>query len=511
MTGNYLVAMEISKKQNYIFKSNKLKENIGASLIIKYVTEDLWEKFIGDGEKIYSGGGGSFFEFKNEEKAKDFIKEISLEIVQNYEGLEFYATKISGEFNKENKEQLEKRLALKKLKRGNSFKRVSFGIEEICKSTSTPAVKLLKEEKKDRTRNKITEKREISQEALMKTLFFNGINKPEKLSKEFEFLKSLDETYKFFFDNKFPLDLNEFGNDKNSYIALVNLDGNRMGDMVDRFLEVENDKNLKLRLEAFSNFIKDSYSEAFKEMLKEVTKGVKDCSIRPLVLAGDDVTYIIEAKYALKSVKIFAEKLQSMNLLTLFPEFKNKFDKLTIGAGVVFVNKKAPFNKAYETAEYLCKNAKKNRRNNENISTIDWHILKGEFDDVEAKRKEMNNKFGDRSKKLFMRPMKIFKDDEVNTDVLQRSLERVLETIEYINENSDIRVGKLRELFGKFDEGKLKIDIFINNFRLRKDIKEINNKFLNVNMERAYINNIFHIHDILELCNDKFYNKVVRK
>ena len=37
----HLVLMEVGRKQSYIFKSNKLKENIGASMIIQYVTEDL--------------------------------------------------------------------------------------------------------------------------------------------------------------------------------------------------------------------------------------------------------------------------------------------------------------------------------------------------------------------------------------------------------------------------------------------------------------------------------------
>lgn len=36
-----LVISGFSKKQGYIFKTNRLKENKGSSTIIKYVTEDL--------------------------------------------------------------------------------------------------------------------------------------------------------------------------------------------------------------------------------------------------------------------------------------------------------------------------------------------------------------------------------------------------------------------------------------------------------------------------------------
>ena len=50
----YLVLMEVGKKQSYIFKSNKLKENIGASMIIQYVTEELPNNKISEFCKRYS-------------------------------------------------------------------------------------------------------------------------------------------------------------------------------------------------------------------------------------------------------------------------------------------------------------------------------------------------------------------------------------------------------------------------------------------------------------------------
>jgi len=35
----FLTILEVSKKQSYIFKSNRLRENIGASEIIEFVTK----------------------------------------------------------------------------------------------------------------------------------------------------------------------------------------------------------------------------------------------------------------------------------------------------------------------------------------------------------------------------------------------------------------------------------------------------------------------------------------
>lgn len=39
--GKFLVISGFSKKQEYIFNTNRLKENKGSSTIIEYVTEDL--------------------------------------------------------------------------------------------------------------------------------------------------------------------------------------------------------------------------------------------------------------------------------------------------------------------------------------------------------------------------------------------------------------------------------------------------------------------------------------
>lgn len=519
----YLVAMEISKKQNYIFKSNKLKENIGASLIIKYVTEDLWKKFIGIGKEIYSGGGNSYFEFDSDTEAKDFIKNISFEIMKNYESLEFYTTQISGEFNKENMDKIKIKLGEKKLQRSNSFKKVSFGVEEICKSTSTPAMEFIDDGKESEN------KRAVSKETWLKNGFFEYLNKGNKSKfKELSFLENIDDSYKQFTDKRFPLDLDEFGENKNSYLAIVNIDGNKMGNMVNKIIE-ENEKNgekLKIRLKNFSDFIKDSYDNAFKTVIQTFeSKNIdKNFPIRPIVLAGDDVTYIIESKYALESVKIFTENIEKGELIDKFPEFKGISEKLTVGAGVVFVNKKAPFNKAYEMAEDLCKNAKRHKKdeekdnkeiNKKDISTIDWHILKGEFDDINNIRNRVNHKLNSESdeekkeeKSMFIRPMGILEDVEKEEKEIKRNLIRIFETVDFIkNEENKIKTGKLNELLGIFDDGKTEVKIFINKYRLTGSIEKINTKFGLADCKEPYKESTYHIHDILELCNEKFYKR----
>jgi len=491
---SYLAVIEISKKQNYIFKSSKLRENIGASLIIKYVTEELWKRFTAEKNEVYSGGGNSYFKFDTKEEARSFIKKMSLEVLKNYEGLEFYGAFIEGEFSKEKMGELKEKLAIKKLERRGSFKKISFGIEEICKSTSTPASKIITDTKEK------SNKRSVSQEAWRKNDFFDYLKGKTEGNEELKFLNDLrkNREYKIFFKEDYPLDLDEFG-DKNSYLALVNIDGNRMGEMVGKVLEEE---DLKKNLKEFSDFIKTSYEDAFDGVIKymEGKKEGEKILIRPLVLAGDDLTYIIDSRYALESVKIFTEILEGFKSELMK---KLSLGKLTIGAGVVFANKKTPFNKLYNLAEELCKSAKMDRI--EGSSTIDWHILKGEVEEVDEFRRKMNSKFktSEGEKSLFMRPLRILDID--NCEKL--SLECLLKVVESILKNSDIRLGKLNELYGKFPNGREKVEDFILIHNLSESI-EIINKELKIEGNRAFNKGKYHIFDVLELCNEKFYRGV---
>jgi len=558
MTDKYLVAIEISKKQNYIFKSNKLKENIGASLIIKYVTEDLPKKYLyeNNGEIVFQGGGGSFFKFEKKENATDFIKELSFKIMREYPEIEFFASYVDYTNEVEGEKEVRKKISDKKLARQSRFKKVSFGVEEICRTSGLPANSRINDGKGIRAVSIDTEKK-----------FTCGKNKDNKLGildiiqKDLEDIKEVDlgkikKKYKFSeFKSEeydFPYDLDKFKKEGNSKLAVVAIDGNGMGDMVDK-LKVSfenNQENYFNKLKEFSDGIDKCYKDAFKKVVEVIENnkkseenedgieflGNKYIPIRPIILAGDDVCYIVESSIALETANIFIKELEKISGKFIGElGIELGVEKLTACGGVAFVNKKYPFFKACELAEGLCNNAKtKIKKINEKfkekekeingksknketvikeISMLDWHISKGELsNDIKEIRKRYENlkyTYIDREEKekemiadYNIKP--IFISGENDLKKYQLSYIKFKEMIKKLKDN---RRSKLKELINEIPNGKSSVDLFIEKYKLEKLFLDLDKCIFEEENEKSIFrkvgkNEIILYYDALEIMDD---------
>ena len=139
METKYLVIMEVSQKQAFIFSSNELKDNVTNSAIIAKVTSpEFFEEVIKDKNIyntnkniVYSGGGHTVLVFDKEENAEKFVQTITLRVMEKYEGLELFAKRLKceGTITGEELKQLSQELEVKKSKRKSAFHQGSFGIE----------------------------------------------------------------------------------------------------------------------------------------------------------------------------------------------------------------------------------------------------------------------------------------------------------------------------------------------------------------------------------------------
>lgn len=450
----FLNILEISKKQHYIFKSNKLKENIGASEIIAFATEklpqEICEKF--NGSILSSGGGNIILYFEDEKDSKNFTKECSKYLLKEFPMLEFFITSTEFDFNKsqiiEKIRDLYSKLEKKKAKREQYSHIVDFGITKKCSTTKLPAVK------KDRNSGEF-----YSQESLSKIKTYE--NNEDKFK-------------------KYAIEIKDLGISKNekSYIAITHIDGNKMGkrikDLRDKYQSKYTGNNIKEvneeYIKAFNNFsekVKNAFENAYNKMV-ETVKSKTDyliksglnfkkeiVPIRKIILAGDDVCYITDARIALECACVFIEELE-----------KHLVDgeKITACAGVAMVKEKYPFFKTYELAEELCNNAKTSIPDEVNESRIDWHIVQGEYNNNLTEIRNSIYKTDD-NKNLSLRPLVISENlNHANSYTLfKKDMENV---------KNKVPRSKVKGMLKEMKKGENHLDTYIEINQLYKALGE---------------------------------------
>lgn len=467
----WLTILEVSQKQAYIFSSNKVADNIVNSAVIakclspQYIKETLAGCYDEEKNMVYSGGGHTILEFGSREEAADCTFKLSKKIFTDFEGLSVYAKSIRYDESlgpnapKENLKKLTAELEKKKALRTADFHKGTFGIEKIDINTNKPIV------------------------------VFDGENKKEAIRKE------EDETTKSKFtpDGFIPTkEFEKLGGSKNekNLIAVVHIDGNGMGKRVEELydhLATSDWETTKKKLREFSECIDKDFKDAYKEMTEEVALSLKEGSlkdrldiktdrqtsrpyfpIRRIITAGDDICFVTEGRIGIDSSRIFIEKLANK---------KNSVDLkgYTACAGIAIVHQKFPFYKAYELAESLCSNAKKEGAkisqddNGRNVNAIDWHIELGELKDgIEEIRSDYIAEDGT---PLTKRPYIISANEEVMVNLGKgKKYDDFLSNMRRINsEQKEIGDGIMKQLRGQLKKGKIATDNFLSFHQIDKD------------------------------------------
>lgn len=464
----HLVLMEVGRKQSYIFKSNKLRENIGASQIIQYVTEELPNKKLisFNGKAVMNGGGKSLYSFNTENESINFIKTVSEEILLKYEGIDVYfvkdiVDKTSDDFT-EKIEELYVKLGNKKSLKFNSMKQVSLGIEKVCRSTGLPATHYDGDEV-------------ISEEINAKREFYNNNLRNSIVKNK---------------DKVFPKVLNDIQSDDNSYIAVIHIDGNSMGN---KFVDLANYyKNLIAKDKSYNEEylnamnklsldIDSIYRQAFDKVVDaSVVDGA--ATIRPIILAGDDVTFVCKAEDALKLSRIFIEELNRNTV-----KIGETSIQLNAAAGVAFVKSHYPFSRAYDLAEELCSNCKVVlKRLGKDKSMIDWHILQGE---TSRSIKEIRSRqYMANGLKLTMRPIYLNDKNEFN------NIDNFIDTLNLIQSNKVSR-NKIKRLRGELTSGSDATRVYIDYYNLNESFNWFNEN----KAEYGIFNNTSVFFDAIEI------------
>lgn len=379
------VIIDVTSIQKYVFGSNKLKDILGASFIVSklydLISTDKFNEFhpqIG-----YIGGGNALISFEKEELANSFIKEFSKYCLINYPGINVAIGKseIRSNFNNSNDENFVE--DLKKLFKDLEIKKRTFYVNNSLYMPGFIADDV------------------VTGQPL--SIWFNEEQDYISLVTAVKRSK-IDEAKKQYKINDFKLP-DEFediivNKGEDSTIAVVHLDGNGIGQRFKELKTLEQVRNLSSDMAKAISSSFDAILEHLIELVKEKKIEINEnfLPLRPIILGGDDITFVTRGNLGLYLAKLFIEK---------FEESKTSDNKKNSAcAGIAIVNMKYPFYRAYMIAEELCTNAKtKRKRIKSEKSFIDFHVLSGQQStSIELIRSEQFE-IGD--KKLLTRPFVI--------------------------------------------------------------------------------------------------------
>ena len=382
--GRTLVILEVSRKQDYIFSSKKLRDNALRSAEIHYVTSSTFFDGAASGlyrEKenlVYAGGGHTVLQFSDTARARRFVADVTEAAMRRFPGMELFAKIMEYEDNKQpgdNLKTLSRRLEEKKALRQSSFYGLLTGLEVQNTDDFRP-------------------KRVDGQ---LQGVFEGQLPEPPE-------------------GMVFPTIIEDLMGAEDNFYAVVHIDGNAMGSRVsDIYQRAGCDWNLCCqKLRTFSEGIQCDFEQAFSKtvdtLLEVLPLENEMLPIRPIILAGDDVCFVTAGSIGLECARIFLQHLTAM---------KNEEDEQPYAAcaGVALVHGKYPFHEAYTLSEALCSNAKMfgaELDENSRISAMDWHIefgqLKGSLNEL---RKDYDTEDGNR---MELRPVVVVIPDQVTVD-----------------------------------------------------------------------------------------------
>jgi hypothetical protein len=497
------VLLDTVSIQRYIFSTNNLKENIGASYIVKdifesHLKEVIKEIFPSINDNFYTtwkenpgtiaikenwvlfeigyiGGGNALLLFREENKAKGFIKEWTLRLLVKAPGLipACYVDKIDLDNFSEGLRNLFKKLSENKSRFVPQTIIKRHGVTAECPCTGYSA---------EIWCNKLSseEQNYISSVSNAKIMASGKANK--KLE---DMLTCWNLNSKYAFTDE----LERLGQSKgeDSHIAIVHIDGNDMGE---RFRKQNNLSELRklsisvenVTIKSFNNMllkIDEKINEIKKEDIKlEEYNGKTILPLRPIVIGGDDITFVSEGRLGIWLAKVFLEAFEKQKVSDDKP--------LSACAGVAITKTKYPFYRGYKLSEDLTRSAKDDRKKaKDNGSWIDFHIAYGGFS---GSLEDIRNNYykTPQVKSLLLRPYKITDFDE--------TLKCVAKLKEKIKGKPVYPHSKLMELRQVLYMEESTQELFLKELKARglnlPQYKNFNGEKIIVNMETPYFDMI---------------------
>ena len=337
MSDMVLALYDFASKQEYIYRTSKIKEISGASALLekayglfrelleqKSITlryepngvfsleafhENAW-----DGEVLYEGGGNLMVLWRTEETYKNANEIISVDLLQNVPGLFMIAScvKYTGRFEDDRAALYEKNS-----ERKNRFP--AYQDSAVLPITQVdPATFLPVTYKRDRNAPGSVypaAQCSLSSDRYAKAACFEAVDR--------------------------------FDEQNEGMLAVIYVDGNAMGDKLKKCASQNYDEGVN-KLRDFSAQVNRIYVELPLQKIREGR-----FSFRKVIGGGDEITLICRAEDAFRIMRLYFDVLSEQKLVL------DKESACTSCAGISVFHAKAPFSVAYDIAEAACEEAKK--------------------------------------------------------------------------------------------------------------------------------------------------------
>lgn len=428
MSQHVVTILDITGIQAYIFGSNKLRDNIGASQLIEWATkkwlyetlnqaggaqitphsDDSFSTPAIDDEKvqaelIYAGGGNAIILFANMERAKFWATAYSRHLLQHAPRLGFaivhsppFAWKPESNDLIQIIDDLKNNALLTtKQTAQTSVPLLGLGVTASCQSTGLPAVEYHKE---------ASTYRPVSSEVKAKLTHDTQQYADKRFQKMFEPFAQLELKLPYDFDD---LVGGEGQSRDQGYIAVVHADGNAMGQVFQQIGKRGLTNRVYIQeIRTLSAQVQQAGMQALAHALGGLIgpdarlispfQHRQYFPVRPIVYGGDDVTFVCDGQLGLALAARYLDSFEQTTEDTIG-------HRLTACAGIAIVKAHYPFARAYDLSEELCRHAKGWARRS--CSAMDWHIatsgLLGDLDTI--REREYTVRYG----KLTMRPISL--------------------------------------------------------------------------------------------------------
>lgn len=164
-----------------------------------------------------------------------------------------------------------------------------------------------------------------------------------------------------------------------STLAVVHIDGNNMGLRIRKLIGTTEDYETAVnKMREISYCINHSYKSVYEQMENHFNgyagKGdgkKKQYNVLKILTAGDDITYVCKGKYALSTVEYFCGEIGKKTMNGGTSKEDINLYGFSVCAGVAYIGSHFPFSVGYEVAEACCDSAKDMAKKPENMLPVD--------------------------------------------------------------------------------------------------------------------------------------------